>query len=221
MELWLVRHGTTKANLEGRIQGTLDYPLSERGRLEARRLALRLEKQPFSLFFSSCLLRARQTSQIIGSLGKKPPVVYTSLLQEYNWGILQGLTRQEIELKYPRLWLSLQRDFHHAAIPGAEGLKSLFSRIKSFYDLLRRLEQKRGLLHPVLIVSHGRFLQAFIIYFLKYNPQESWPFSLKPCSISILEGDFKRKKSLLLFNDICHLKYETGVLDPAGINEEG
>lgn len=206
MELWLIRHGTTKANLEGRIQGTLDYPLSETGRQEAHRLALRLKEQPFSLFFSSNLLRARQTSQIISSVGEKPPPLYSSLLQEYNWGVIQGLTRKEIAEKYPRVLLQLEQDFHHTAIPGAEGLKALFRRVKTFYSILCSLDQKGSISLPVLVVSHGRFLQAFIIYFLKYNPGESWPFSLNPASLSILEGNFQGKRALRLFNDTCHLK---------------
>ena len=50
-----MRHGTTGANIEGKLQGTLDYPLSEAGIKEATLLAHRLKKQTFSLFFSSNL----------------------------------------------------------------------------------------------------------------------------------------------------------------------
>jgi len=87
MELWLVRHGTTVANMEGKLQGTLDYPLSEAGVKEATLLAHRLEKQPFSLFFSSDLLRARQTTHIIASYRKGPSPLFSSLLQNIT-GVL-------------------------------------------------------------------------------------------------------------------------------------
>jgi len=206
MELWLVRHGTTGANLEGRIQGTLQYPLSEIGMKEALLLAHRLKKQSFSLFFSSNLLRARQTSNIITSVRKDPLPFYSSLLQEYNWGIIQGLTKKEIGEQYPHILSQLQQDFHHTAIPGAEGLKGLFRRVKMFYRFLFCLEQRGRFSRPVLIVSHGRFLQAFVIYFLKYDAKESWPFSLRAASLTILEGDFMARRRLQLFNDTCHLK---------------
>ncbi|NMB40516.1 MAG: histidine phosphatase family protein [Firmicutes bacterium] len=206
MELWLVRHGTTTANLEGRVQGTLDYPLSEIGKKESYLLAQRLKKQTFSLFFSSSLLRARQTSAIISSAGNKASVLYSPILREYDFGIIQGFTKKEIQRQYPRLFNMLQQDFHHTAIPKAEGLKRLLARVKAFYRFLLLLEQKGSFSKPVLIVGHGRFLQAFVLYYLKYDFRESWPFSLDPASLSILDGDFGKQRRLRLFNDTCHLK---------------
>ena len=61
MDLWLVRHGTTKANLQGRLQGRLDFPLGDEGKKEVLLLARRLKEQRFSFFFSSTLQRARET----------------------------------------------------------------------------------------------------------------------------------------------------------------
>ncbi|RJX26739.1 MAG: histidine phosphatase family protein [Dethiobacter sp.] len=206
MELWLVRHGTTGANLEGRIQGTLEYPLSQTGRKEALLLAHRLKKRSFSLFFSSNLLRARQTSRIIASVRKGPLPIYLPLLQEYHWGVIQGLTKKEIGEQYPHILKRLQEDFHHAAIPGAEGLEELFRRVKTFCRFLFRLEQRNGFSLPVLIVSHGRFLQAFVLYFLKYDSGGYWPFPFSPASLTILDGDLEGKRRLKLFNDTCHLK---------------
>lgn len=206
MEIWLIRHGTTNANLEGRIQGTLEFPLSPSGREEAFSLAYRLKNQSFSAFLSSNLLRTRETSRIIASLRKSPTPIYLPLLQEYSWGIIQGLTRKQIKEKYPGLMRQLQQDFHHAVIPGAEGLDRLFKRVKKFYDLLFRFEETGKFRRPLLVVSHGRFLQAFLLYFLKYDLGEYWPFSLYPSSLTILEGDFSKKRRLKLFNDTCHLK---------------
>ncbi|MDO9534043.1 MAG: histidine phosphatase family protein [Bacillota bacterium] len=206
MEIWLVRHGTTSANLEGRIQGTLEFPLSPLGREEASSLAYRLKDQAFSAFLSSNLLRTRETSRIIASLRKSPTPIYLPLLQEYFWGIIEGLTRKEIGEKYPRLMRELQQDFHHTVIPGAEGLDRLFKRVKIFYDLMSRFEETGKFRKPLLVVSHGRFLQAFLLYFLKYDPAEFWPFPLHPSSLTILESDFSKKWRLKLFNDTCHLK---------------
>jgi len=206
MELWLVRHGTTSANLEGRIQGTMEFPLSPLGREEAYSLAYRLKNQAFSAFLSSNLLRTRETSRIIASLRKGPTPIYLPLIQEYSWGVIQGLTRKQIGEKYPHLMRQLQQDFHHTVIPGAEGLDRLFKRVKKFYDLLCRFEETGNFRKPILVVSHGRFLHAFLLYFLKYDPGEFWPFPIYPASITILESDFFKKRHLKLFNDTCHLK---------------
>jgi len=208
MELWLIRHGTTKANLQGRLQGRLDFPLGDQGKKEAYLLGRRLHEQRFSFFFCSPLQRARQTASIIAAQGRTPKPIYTSLLAEYDWGVIQGMTKAEIGKRYPEILQRLQRDFHHAKIPGAEGMSGLFYRVRLFYALLSRIAGKRSgqeKVNPILIVSHGRFLQAFIIYFLKYNYKEFWPFSLAPASLTILQGDFQRTRRLRLFNDTCHL----------------
>ncbi|NMB36056.1 MAG: histidine phosphatase family protein [Firmicutes bacterium] len=211
MEIWLVRHGTTGANLEGRLQGRLEYPLNVQGRREALCVARRLKGQPFAAFFSSNQQRAKETADIISMLRKGPPPLFTALLQEYCWGTIQGLTRAEIQRSHPRIFYRLRQDFHHATIPGAEGLKRLFRRVKLFYSFLSRLEKKAGRVRrPILVVSHGRLLQAFIIYFLQYDYRRYWPFSLKPASLTILEGDFQKVRRLKLFNDTCHLRWEQG-----------
>jgi broad specificity phosphatase PhoE len=205
MELWLIRHGVTDANLEGRIQGRLDFPLSLSGKKEVCLLAKRLRNQSFYAFFSSNLSRAKETSQMIASQIRTPPPVYSPLLQEYDWGIIQGLTRKEIGDRYPLLLSQLERDFHHAEVPGAEGMQSLFRRVKGFYRFLSASEKRNTKSLPVIVVSHGRFLQAFMLYFLGYDPGKNWPFSFSPASLTILDGDFKKSKRIRLFNDTCHL----------------
>lgn len=187
------------------MQGRLNYPLSARGIREAERLAERLKEQRFSAFFSSNLLRAVQTARIISSRGKAPPPVLLPLLQEYCWGVIQGLTGKEIEERFPSLAARLRRDFHHALIPGSEGLERLFSRVRAFYRLLDILDRRKNFSSPVLVVSHGRFLQAFIIFFLGCDPADSWPFSLSPASLTVLERDKRGRRRLVLFNDVCHL----------------
>jgi broad specificity phosphatase PhoE len=66
--LFLVRHGQSTWNAQGRIQGWADPPLDETGHEQARRLALRLaaEEHGVSAIYSSPLLRARQTAEAVG-----------------------------------------------------------------------------------------------------------------------------------------------------------
>ncbi len=208
MELWLVRHGTTRANMEGRFQGTLPIPLGPEGRKEVLCLAERLNEQSFSAFFCSSVLRARQTAKLLGKRVQDPSPLFTPLLQEYHWGIIQGLTRREIGERYPAILEQLQQDFQRAEIPGAEGIKRLFWRAGRFYRLLASLERTGRYNLPILIVSHGRFLQAFVQYFLAYDRRQGWPFSVSPASLTILEGDFHGSRRLKLFNDTCHLRRE-------------
>ena len=208
MELWLVRHGITDANLEGRLQGQLDFPLNADGIKQAALLGKRLQRTEFALCLSSPLLRARHTAQIVMSAAGGPQPLLTPLLLEYHWGVVQGLTRREMKERFPRLTARLEKRFHHTPIPGAEGLPQLFHRTKKLSRWLVHLEKTKPPEKPVLLVSHGRFLHAFMLYFLGYDCRKPWPFPMDNASLTVLEGNLNGMRRLKLFNDCCHLLYE-------------
>ena len=203
MELWLARHGTTEANLEGRFQGRLDFPLSAKGYREADCLAEHLKAAPPDRILCSDLRRARQTAQIIAArLGLT--VEKTPLLRECSWGIIEGLTRDEIRSCYPSIAASLDGGGKRPFIPGAEGKRRLKARC---LVLLKMIGRRFYLGERLLLVSHGCFLNAFVSTSLGLKPRERWPYSQNPASLTILKlpdssGSFK----LALFNYCCHLE---------------
>ena len=92
--LLLVRHGETDWNADGRLQGQTDRPLSEFGRRQARKLAEELADERLEAIYSSDLVRARETAEIVGRrLGL--PVVLEAELREKDWGTWEGLTAVE------------------------------------------------------------------------------------------------------------------------------
>src|SRR6185312_8770596 len=73
--IWLARHGETDANAEGRVQGTIDPPLNDRGREQARELAREAASLGLRALYTSHLRRARETADIVGAeLGLEPRV---------------------------------------------------------------------------------------------------------------------------------------------------
>ena len=108
MRIILIRHGSTIWNEEGKYQGTIDVPLSDRGRQEAEMVAERLREEKIKAIYSSNLGRARETAEIIA----RPhglPVQVIDELGEINFGDWEGLTAQEIKDKFGeqayRTWL--------------------------------------------------------------------------------------------------------------------
>ena len=92
--LLLIRHGETDWNADGRLQGQTDRPLSEFGRQQARQLAEELDGEEFEAIYSSDLVRARETAEIVGErLGLG--VVLDPDLREKDWGNWEGLTAVE------------------------------------------------------------------------------------------------------------------------------
>ena len=108
MRLILVRHGTTIWNEEGKYQGVIDVPLSDKGRQEAKRVANRLQNEDIKAVYSSHLVRARETAEIIARPHGLPVKVIREI-GEINFGDWEGLTSQEIIKQFGedayRLWL--------------------------------------------------------------------------------------------------------------------
>src|SRR5262249_60844859 len=96
----LARHGETDWTREGRFQGHADPPLNEAGRAQAIELAERLASTPFDAVYSSDLARAHETAEILAS-SHGVPVVADPGLREIDVGSWSGLTRAEIEARFP------------------------------------------------------------------------------------------------------------------------
>jgi broad specificity phosphatase PhoE len=96
----LTRHGETDWNNERRWQGHADRPLNERGREQARALAAELAGRSVDAIYSSDLLRARETAEIVGAeLGLE--VRIDAGLREVDVGTWSGLAHGEIERNDP------------------------------------------------------------------------------------------------------------------------
>ena len=92
--LLLVRHGETDWNAEGRVQGHTDRPLNDFGRRQAKELADRLAGEGADAIYTSDLVRAKETADIVAErLGLT--VVVDPGLREKDWGTWEGLTGDE------------------------------------------------------------------------------------------------------------------------------
>ena len=88
----IIRHGSTLWNKEGRAQGSSDIPLDEEGLLEAIKLAERLKAENWNVLYSSDLLRAKQTTEIIGNPIENIPIYFDNRLREVGGGHIEGTT---------------------------------------------------------------------------------------------------------------------------------
>jgi probable phosphoglycerate mutase len=99
----LIRHGQTDWNLEGRYQGQSDVALNSVGKAQAHTLAGQLSGQSFSAIFSSDLIRAKETADILAS-ALKAPVKVDPRLREINQGEWEGQLVEVLKAKYNGLW---------------------------------------------------------------------------------------------------------------------
>ncbi|TFU14276.1 histidine phosphatase family protein [Thermus tengchongensis] len=139
MELWLVRHGETLWNREGRLLGWTDLPLTPLGEAQARALKGNLPPLPT---YSSDLKRALQTALLAGL---QP--VPTQALREIHFGVLEGALWEELEPQYKEALLRFQ-GFHP---PGGEALEAFQERVLGFLE---------GLKAPAVLFTHGGVIRA-------------------------------------------------------------
>ena len=90
MKLFFVRHGETDWNLARRVQGHSDIPLNEYGRYLARETAKGLKDVPFDLAYTSPLIRARETAELILE-GRNIPIMDAENIKELGFGIYEGM----------------------------------------------------------------------------------------------------------------------------------
>jgi broad specificity phosphatase PhoE len=163
--LLLVRHGETAWNREGRFQGHADIPLSEVGRAQARALRARLAVAAHTHLFddahtavlSSDLLRAQQTAEIaFGGEGRTLHV--RRELREFCYGVFEGLTRREIDERFPGVmgrWLTGDRTF---AVDGGESRDAVHARAHAAITAFLAT-----VAHPhVVVVGHGGVMRQLL-----------------------------------------------------------
>lgn len=156
-EFWLVRHGQTDWNLEGRLQGHQDIPLNSTGQQQAQALAPRLEDVSFNAIYSSDLRRARQTAEILAErLGL--PVHLDRRLREISHGDWEGLQLSFVQQQYRQQHQRSLDDEMDGRAPGGESMGEVAVRIRQAADEIAKA-------HPggrVLLVSHGHALGTLI-----------------------------------------------------------
>jgi broad specificity phosphatase PhoE len=146
----LARHGETDWNLQRRVQGHSDTPLNETGRAQALALAETLDEAALDAIYTSDLARARDTAQVVADR-KGLAVTVVPELRERNFGTWEGLTDDEILVRFPAARTGSWGD--------AETKEELAERV---LGALQRIAAA----HPggrVLVVTHGGPVRALLV----------------------------------------------------------
>ena len=165
--VFIVRHGQTEWNLEGRRQGQLDSPLTETGRRAAHHVGTILSGLDADGLYSSPLGRAWQTAQIIDDvLGLG--VQSEAGLQEIDHGELAGRTDLEIEESNPGLLAQRRTCLYDWRFPGGESYSDADTRAAA---VLRRLEAASAR-RPVL-VTHEMIARMLLRNLFRLDPEDA------------------------------------------------
>jgi broad specificity phosphatase PhoE len=151
--IWLARHGETADNADGRVQGSIDTPLNDRGREQARDLAEQAAELELAALYTSQLARARETAEIVGARIGLDPLVDERLAESCR-GAWEGRLLIDIERDEPGAWQAWRRSEPGFRFPGGESLEEHVRRVD---DALR--EARR----PALMICHGGTVRAALV----------------------------------------------------------
>jgi broad specificity phosphatase PhoE len=153
--IYMARHGETDDNARHVVQGSIDTPLNDRGREQARELAEKASGLGIVALWTSHLARAAETAQIVGDrLGLTPRV--DDRLAESRRGSWEGRELAEIEASEPEAWAGWKAGGRDFRFPGGESLGEHQARVLAAIEAVRAGEE------PALVISHGGTIRTAI-----------------------------------------------------------
>ena len=178
--LYIIRHGLTDWNLKQKLQGRTDVPLNAEGIRMAEEAAVRYRDVHFDICYSSPLIRARETAEILLK-DRDIPIILDDRLREMSFGIYEGTEN------YRSTYMSGITDFFEAPEKyteppeGAESIEELFSRTGEFLSEMVFPKLEKGI--DILIAGHGA-MNSSIICQIKHLPVSCfWSEGIENCKL--------------------------------------
>lgn len=169
--IYIIRHGQTELNNRHMLQGRSDYPLNEKGIEQAKEAAANLKETNFRMVYSSPLIRAVQTAEIIA-----PGVSIRTdkRLIEMDYGPYEGM---DLNAPAPEVTLFFSDFVHNPAPEGMEQLHCIVSRTGEFLEECCRTEE------DILISTHAIAMKGILEYLTPDSNGSYWSKRIGNCEI--------------------------------------
>ena len=206
--LYLVRHGQSDGNAEGRFGGHGPTPLSPLGLRQAENTAKLLAKEGVNAIYSSDLHRALQTAEPLAQL-TGIPIIPSPAFRERNVGVLEGLTFDESKQTFPKDYYALvNRNVHHVITEGESYRHLLRRSTTQLWEILRDHMGGR-----IAIYSHTGaicFMTLHLMGAIRRDTKQTPWIVTSNCGINRFEIRGRNNVRILALNDTRHLSNVTG-----------
>ena len=153
--LYTLRHGLTELNRSKKTGGRIDAPLLDVGRQQAAEAHGNFDGTPIDVAIASSLQRAIETAQIVTGWAREK-IIVDDLAIERSFGEMEGLTQDEIRVKFPLvIYVPIEHVRYSLNPPGGESFEALRARARAFLE--KTLRAHRGT--RILVSSHQNFMQ--------------------------------------------------------------
>lgn len=196
--IYLIRHGETDYNRDGRVQGATESALSDLGQEQARRLANRMADVEVTALYSSPLRRALDTSRL--AFDGRIEATLRDGLREINLGEWEGRTAESLRKEFPEAVKRWFRTPSDVTIPGAESIGDFRGRVSAEMDRIRGQHESGN----VVVVAHGGVICTYLTHLLEMGLDDIWRFKIRNGSVTRILFPQGRPRIDLL-GDIHHL----------------
>lgn len=166
IDFYFLRHGKSEGNMQGLVQGRLNYPLSGEGRDQAETTGKWFLGKRIVKVFTTPLDRGKETARIVSGVAALPDPEELPALIELDTGLFTGITLEEAKARFPEVY---RRFLHESweAVEGAETIQMLKERALFAWNTLITAAKDAAITNPeerigVLAVSHAGFLQWIV-----------------------------------------------------------
>lgn len=184
IKLILVRHGTTICNEGGALSGVTDSILSEKGMLQASKLAEYLKSEKIDKIYATPFYRTKETVKKLAKI-KDVEIEESNQLNEINFGDFEGLSFKQIEKDHNQEVEKMISQGFKYKYPNGESLEDTFIRVKN--KIQKIISENEN--STVLICSHGGTIRNIISYLLCDDYKYHWNFRIDNASITEIEVD--------------------------------
>lgn len=209
MEIFVVRHGETMWNAEHRLQGCTDIPLNDAGLAGARIASEALRHIHFDHVYSSPLIRAYKTAEIICQNRKQLSIEICEDIKEISFGICEGLSldydydsNKDTQSKLNMIKAWFQNPDSAKPLPGGESVSEIKERLNHFLDA--NIYPNEDRFHKILITTHGGIVRGLEAIVKNLDDSDFWKGPIiQNCGamvLSLKDGKLLMKRSIDLIN---------------------
>ena len=178
-KLYLIRHGETDYNNSLRFQGQTDIPLNQKGIEQAEKAADFFKDIPLQAIYTSTLIRAKTTAEIIAGV-KGMVVQETDALREMSFGIWENMNSKDIQKKYAKEWKDFFASPARTTIPQGESMLDVQKRAyPTVQEILDRYPEG-----DVAFVAHGGIIRVLMCTMLGLDLNRAWHLHVGNASIT-------------------------------------
>lgn len=212
MNIYMIRHGRQSSKL-----CNVNVDLSDEGRRQAVLLGERLSLEKIDAIYSSQLIRAVETAQIVNQYFKVPHIIRTEL-EEMSFGFMEGMSDERIAAAFADFKIEQKKMETDLPYPGGEGAEDVIKRAMPVFKEITASGYQN-----VAVITHGGVIRSMIAAFLHLEPKYSrlMGTTLENCSITkVVWNEEEHIFSMEGFNDYCHLKLHPELLRSSWVETE-